>query len=286
MIETLHHLTNSQYRAYEAVSQSDLKMAARNPQLYYETYLRQPPHTRRPRQPTTPEQQFGMVVENFLRTHELPEDLVVIPAEALNKDGHRRGAAWTAFAAENAGKQLVTQKEFDAQMASILEASANVEEHIMAQTLIGSPSAKWHQRFTWQCQQTALPLKCELDILDDILGVVCDVKTSADTDADAFARSVLNWGYDMQAAHYLEAAGLAHPDRDFAFAWVVIRNKPPYDVEVYEASEDLLEHGRKRLAAAKENYRRCADIGYWRTATHGLSVSLDLPAWARGRMSI
>ena len=286
MIETLHHLTTRQYRAYEAVSQSDLKAAARNPQLYYETYLRQPPHTRRPRQATTPEQQFGMSVEEFLRTNQLPQDLVVIPAEALNKDGHRRGAAWTAFAAANADKQLVTQKEFDAQMAGILEAAANVGDHKVAETLISSPDAQWHQRFTWMCPDTMLPLKCEMDILDVTLGVVSDVKTTADTDADAFARSVISWGYDIQAAHYLEAAALAYPERPFMFGWIVIRNKPPYDVEVYEACDELLEHGRKRLMVARENYRRCVDSGIWRSQTHGLSVSLDLPAWARGRISI
>lgn len=282
MIEALHHLTNSEYRAYDAVSQSDLKMAARSPQLYYETYLAAPGY-RRPRPATSPEQLFGMAVEEHLRTGQVPSDLVLIPAEALNKDGHRRGSAWTAFAAEHAGKTLLTQKEFDAQMQGIFDAAANVRDHRVAELLVHSVSAKWHQRFHWICQQTMLPLKAELDILDEGLGVLTDVKTAADTDADAFVRSALNFGYDIQAAHYLQAATLAYPTRAWTFAWVVIRNKPPYDVEVYDASDEVVKHGEMRLMAARENYRRCVDSGLWRSATHGISVNLDLPAWARGR---
>jgi hypothetical protein len=286
VIETLHHLTNSEYRAYQAVSQSDLKMAARNPQLYYETYLIEPAHRRRPRLATSPEQQFGIAVEEFLRTSAMPEDLVVIPPDVLNAQGHRRGSAWTAFVAEHEGKQLVTQKEFDQQMGGIMDAAANVRAHKVAELLLNSVSAKWHQRFVWLCEDTMLPMKAELDILDDGLGVVCDVKTAADTDADSFARSVLTFGYDIQAAHYLEAAELAYPTREWTFAWVVIKNKPPYDVEVYDASDELLKHGETRLMAARENYRRCVDSGTWKSATHGISVNLDLPAWARGRTSI
>ena len=286
MIETLHHLTNSEYRAYQAVSQSDLKMAARSPQLYYETYLMEPAHRRRPRPATSPEQQFGMAVEEFLRTSAMPADLVIIPQDMLNAQGHRRGSAWTAFAAENEGKQLVTQKEFDQQMGGIMDAAANVQDHRVAQMLLASASAKWHQRYHWLCDETMLPLKAELDLIDDVLGVVVDVKTSADTDADAFTRSIVNFGYDIQAAHYLQAAELAYPSREFTFAWIVIRNKPPYDVEVYDASNELIRHGETRLMAARENYRRCVDAGIWKSPTHGISVCLDLPAWARGRNSI
>ena len=285
-VTSLNHLTNAEYRAYDAVSQSDLKAAKRNPQLYYETYLREPASSRRSKPATTAEQQWGMACETFLRTRQLPEDVVVIPAAALNKDGHRKGAAWTEFAAANQGKTLVTAREYQQQFAGLEDAYSNVLDHAVARMILESPTALWSQRFAWECQETGLPLKAELDLVDPARGILVDVKTAADTDSEAFARAVYTFGYDIQAAQYLEAAQRMWPDAAFTYGWIVIRNKAPYEVEVYDATDELLAYGRRRLMAARAHFCECVESGSWKSPTHGLSVALELPAWVHTRETI
>lgn len=282
-IQSLNHLSNAEYRSYGAVSQSDLKAAKRNPQLYYETYLREPASSRRSKPATTAEQQWGMACETFLRTQQLPEDVVVIPAEALNKDGHRKGAAWTEFAAANVGKTLVTRREYDQQFAGLEDAFSNVMGHAVAKMILQSPTALWSQRFAWECPETGLPLKAELDLVDSERGILVDVKTAADTDQEAFGRAVYTYGYDIQAAQYLEAVQHMWPEQQWTYGWIVIRNKAPHEVEVYDATDELLAYGRRRLMAARQHFADCVESGTWKSATHGISVALELPAWVRSR---
>lgn len=92
---------------------------------------------------------------------------------------------------------------------------------------------------------------------------VCgDYKTAESADPWAFARKAVDYGYDIQAAWYLDLLEDLGVDVE-AFAFVVQQKTPPYLVSVVELDEDSIEHGRRRYMRALEIFRSCTESGYW-----------------------
>lgn len=269
MIENLNHLTPSEYRLLNAVSQSDLKAAYENPQLYHERW----PRT------SSKAQEWGTGLESFLR-HGV-HDVTIIPDDVLSTNGQRRGSKWEEWCVAHSGRVCMKQREYDDAFGAYEIAVRNVRQHEMANRLIYSPSGQWHQRFAWDCEVTGMLLKGEMDIIDEPLACVTDLKSAADVDPHSFRQDAIKWGYDIQAAMYLRAASLLLCDVEWSFAWVVVRNKPPYNVEVYEASAELLEYGNKRLDERLRFYHECRISGRWVTPTHGLVQTLYPPRYVK-----
>jgi hypothetical protein len=95
--------------------------------------------------------------------------------------------------------------------------------------------------------------------------VVTDYKTAASVNpVDLAGRygAVKKWGYDQQAAWYLDIArDLGHPAQAFAFIFQM--KEPPYLVTVAQVHEDDLWDARQRNRAALERFRDCTESGFW-----------------------
>ena len=109
--------------------------------------------------------------------------------------------------------------------------------------------------------------------------VASDYKSCADASPDGFARSVVNFGYDMQAAWYIDLAECCDWPLD-AFAFVAQEKEAPYSVEVYQLPDELLTRGRERNRRALERFRDCTDSGIWPGYTGQPFTTLPAPRWA------
>lgn len=278
---SLNHLTFAEYRSWLGVSQSDLKACWRDPQLYAETKQGIWPVTE-----PSPAQLWGTGMEEYLRTGGAASNCVLIPREVLSDQGHRRGKAWQEFAAKHEGKRLLTPDEYEAIYGGYERAMQNIEQHEAARAILASPTKQWSQRFAWRCSETGLLLKAELDLIDleeqdgELGGWIVDVKTATSNDIDAFSRDIINYGYDVQAAMYLEAAATQYPAATFDYGWIVIKNRPPYSVEVFTASAAFCEAARERLSKLKRFYRQCHESGVWRHNSYGTARIITPPSYA------
>lgn len=277
MIQSLNHLSQAIYRQYGCVSQSDLKKCYDNPQLYHEIAT-----GKRASERSSDSQDWGTAFETYVRTESL--DYVPIPAECLDKNGNRNGSssAWKLFKLDNGDKLLLTPREAEQWHADMDDALRNLKQHDVARELIYSESATWHQRFQFEGPH-GLDMKCEMDIFDQERFRVVDLKTAADVDPRSFERDIFKWGYDIQAACYLLAAEMWHAaeDASWGYYWVVVRNVAPFNVEVYEASDMLLEVGLSRLMERIEFYQHCVRSKRWVSPTHGGSVMVYPPEWIK-----
>lgn len=108
------------------------------------------------------------------------------------------------------------------------------------------------------------------------LGVV-DLKNTRGADAHQFSRFILDYGYHIQAAHYLEAAAVAGlPADDFFF--IAVENFAPFECAVYKIGHQSLEIGRRELDTLKARYLACQQTGIY----PGYSpepIEINLPAW-------
>ena len=111
-----------------------------------------------------------------------------------------------------------------------------------------------------------------------IPGAIVDLKTtSSKPGAAALGRAVLDYGYDLSAAHYLEVAALTGLDAG-AFAWVFV-DKTPDGPRVTVAEPDAGLLGRGRALRARALARAAGALPAYEGATGYLT--LTCPPWAQ-----
>lgn len=122
-----------------------------------------------------------------------------------------------------------------------------------------------------------VPIKGRADVWHEGAAIV-DLKTTASAHPDALARSILTYGYHVQAAHYLEL--FTGPDGippDYFI--VAVEKSPPHLVTVALLEADWIDLGRRRCIDAYETWAACTATGQWPGYAAGVVVP-PLPAWA------
>ena len=187
--------------------------------------------------------------------------LAIIPDDYLGSNGAASTKAAKEFIDTARAEGKVPLKTSEAQqitdMADALTANPEADEVLHAEARQVELSA-----FA-QDEQTGVWLRCRFDLVAP--GVVADYKTAADADPSKFARrTMLDLGYHMQAAHYLDMAhclGLANPDAGFAF--IVQEKEPPYLAAVVTVGDDYLALGRRDMRTAIDLWAECNRTGQW-----------------------
>lgn len=104
--------------------------------------------------------------------------------------------------------------------------------------------------------ETGVQVRARFDFLpsfiqDDPWAV--DLKTSAKrADAETFAKTIADLGYDVQQEHYLHAYALAGGDPTLRMKFVVVETNAPYLVAVHELSFEFAEIGAARAKRARQ----------------------------------
>jgi PDDEXK-like domain of unknown function (DUF3799) len=89
--------------------------------------------------------------------------------------------------------------------------------------------------------------------------IVLDLKTTSDCRSAPFRRTRERFGYDLQAAHYVDAVSCLTGSEP-RFAFLVVELTTPYAVQVHELSANELAVARKRLSALKRSYVAAAGL--------------------------
>lgn len=110
--------------------------------------------------------------------------------------------------------------------------------------------------------------------------VIIDIKTTADARLQNFDRQILQYGYDLQAAFYLDVANMICGKKEYrTFIWVVIEAEPPHCVAFYEVSNEWLELGREKYKKALEIYFEARQKGVYRGYSNEIITAMP-PAYA------
>jgi hypothetical protein len=138
------------------------------------------------------------------------------------------------------------------------------------------------QRFNEQAimwGEDGTPCRAMFDHVDLRKGLVLDIKTAENAHPERLKRSVIDFGYDVQAAAYTSA--LEHLDARLAgrvrFALVVCEAHTA-EVVIVELGGDFLHLGRQRWARAVRTWARCCASNTW--PGYPRSVRLECPEWA------
>lgn len=114
----------------------------------------------------------------------------------------------------------------------------------------------------WDDQETGELCKGRWDFLTTKKHIV-DFKTSNDARFEPFWRQIKKLHYDLQAAHYLSGAKqtkIASPD---VYVFLVVENKPPYEIAIYPAGMSILAYGERKRERTMRLYAKCKKENKW-----------------------
>jgi PDDEXK-like domain of unknown function (DUF3799) len=161
-------------------------------------------------------------------------------------------------------------------------ASAIKQHKLAAAALHPARGGRPEQSLFMQDEATGVWLRARLDWMPDphseMRPVIFDYKTTSCAEPQAFAKSMANFGYHLQAAFYAhlfyEITGVDAP-----FVFIAQEKEPPYLVSVCQPDADAMRTGRNLMRDAIEIYASCAATDTW--PGYGDDIkTLTLPKWA------
>ncbi|MGJ5032255.1 PD-(D/E)XK nuclease-like domain-containing protein [Bradyrhizobium sp. HKCCYLS2038] len=129
----------------------------------------------------------------------------------------------------------------------------------------------------WIDQDTGELCRCRPDRYRRDLKLILDVKTAASAHPDAFAKSVVNYGYHAQEAFYTDGWQACGQQVD-AFAFLSFEKEPPYAFAVYELPPSIVEEGRAVMRKALNTYADCRKANRWPSYGEGVQ-ELSFKRW-------
>ncbi len=181
------------------------------------------------------------------------------------------------------GKTPVKKSDFDAAMehAARIDRKLRVEHGITLGTMKRELTAIWHEQTdTIGLEPAPVVCRARLDAFDG--ETIYDVKTCADASAAKLSRSVLQFGYHVQAAAYVSAVEKLIPRMAgrVRFVLLFVENETSAVVPV-ELDGTFRELGRERWQTAVNVWRACLTSNVWPGYAHDGPLRLECPEWAK-----
>jgi exodeoxyribonuclease VIII len=169
------------------------------------------------------------------------------------------------------------------QMEKIHTIRERIFEHEAGSQILSLPGRE-ELTILWTHTATGVECKSRVDRLlrhPELGYVAVDLKTTRcarpGTTPGDFGYDAAKYGYDRQAAFYLEALAEAGIPTDY-FLILAVEKQPPYAVVPYLVGHESLEPGRAEMLSALRTFRQCREEGQWPGYTDAI-VTLDLPHW-------
>lgn len=188
----------------------------------------------------------------------------------------RRGAEWEKFKGSREEDLILLKSNLD----SVIEMRDALYQHERAKELL---NAKGHRELAvvWTDEETGLPCKGLIDSLRECWGysIILDLKSTVDARPLEFAKQCYNLGMHTKAAWYLDGLNLISPVPR-RFLWLAIESVGYHGINIFDASEDMLQSGRRNYRRLLNQYAECKKTGVWPGYELGES-EISLPKWAK-----
>jgi len=179
--------------------------------------------------------------------------------------GSRRTKEYAEFCAVNAGKEILTEAEWD----KVLAIKRAVCSHPDARRLLRSGAREKTAR--WTDLPSGLRLKARADLVKR--DAVWDFKTAKSITEHDFARAVATMLYHGQAAFY--CAGFQRP----RFGFIAVESEAPHDVAVFELDDDSMFAGEQLVRELLDTVAACRKARRW-PGQFPVTTRISLPGWA------
>lgn len=120
--------------------------------------------------------------------------------------------------------------------------------------------------------------KGRLDKYQPQFKTLVDIKTTRDASPATFAKTVLNNGYHVQAAHYMKLAEALGLELRHVVI-LAIETEAPYGVAVYQLPPEALAAGAKQREKLLALLLQCENKNDWQAYEDSVQT-IEFPAWA------
>lgn len=210
-------------------------------------------------QKDTPAMAFGRASHVLLLEGESAffQECAVLPS-GINKRTNAGKEEMAAFEAANAGKTLVTADDY----MKIAEMRKALQKHPFAPKLLAEGVSE--QTVIWLDAETGMMCKCRPDrIPSGNKGVLVDLKTCSCAGEYEFGRDVVKYGYDLQAAFYLDGINAATGNNFDAFCFIAMEKEEPFRTETYMLDAEFIARGRAEYRRLLNIEAECREKGLW-----------------------
>lgn len=253
----IEKMSDKEYFSRKGVSQSLLKM-----------FKRSPAHARwaldHHKEPTE-----AMLIGTCLHALILENKRVFVSLPESAKGNSNAAKMIKAdFTIENEGKIILSCDD-----AARVEAMAeSVRNHAGAKAILELDGESELPIF-WE--ENGLTMKGKIDRVNP-LGII-DVKTTKDASMAEFAKSVYNFGYHVQAAHYLAgAAANGLPADDFII--IAVENEAPYCTALRKIDHAAILEGELERQELIAKYKKCIEKNDWPGYNDEIET-VSIPKW-------
>ena len=110
-------------------------------------------------------------------------------------------------------------------------------------------------------------------------GKIIDLKSCSDANPKVLDRKILDFGYDIQEALYMQCANKTWPDMAGRFTWefIFVEPEPPYMVSVVETDTSMSWLGESKVKRAADKWKSCLESGIY--LGYGRQM-VSAPGWA------
>jgi hypothetical protein len=266
--------SNAEYHARDSISASRLKLLRQSPRVYQATVLLgNMPHSE------TPAMKLGTAIHcNVLEPELYRATYACCPAECSDK----RTKAYKEWVAE-AGDCVVIN---EADNATIHTAAAALKMHPIAGKIIG---ARELTEGSVTYTDPASGADCRFRF-DGIAGpIVFDIKTISKCNNQEIRKTFTEYGYHVQAAHYLAGLDALDPSTKWRFMFLFVETCEPWRVRVVDPSELAIGESVSWLnIGVVERSSLISDLlsrtasGDWSEPGENEVCSVSVPTWYRG----
>ena len=163
--------------------------------------------------------------------------------------------AYEDFCKQTEGRKIISQE--DAQIIKMMVSA-------FRKTPFATNLLKICQRrecvLLWKDPETGVDCKGRIDAIRN--EYLIDYKTTTDARTDVFKREAIKYGYDLQAAMYMEAARAnGYDPKDFYF--IVQEKSPPYLINVIRAGDAFIDRGTWIMRDLLTKYAACRNTDTW-----------------------
>ena len=263
----IKHESNAAYHATQALSKSRLWEMRICPQWF--KYREDNPDTE-----PNPTLILGSAFHKLvLEPQDFGKEFAIVPAiDRRTKEGK---TAYAAFEDANAGKDFITFADYEKISAMASAIACNRKAAFLTRGNV-------EESYYFTDDATGIECKVRPDCFKVVngRGYIIDLKSCRSAAPDDFRRDAINFGYDLQAAMYVEGVQKEHGiPCDFLF--VAVEKDPPYLINVMQCDDLLLTRGKDLFREYLGLYKRCSETGNWfgLNGEYDIINNLSLPSW-------
>lgn len=268
-------MSNAEYRKHEGISASDLKKMVKS--MAHWKYAKDHPD-----ESDSPALLFGRAIHKMvLEPYDFQNEYIVSPKfDRRTKEGKE---AYTKFLDEAEGKEVIDEE--------LYQTILNMKEELYRTPCVQKLIAGEHEKsFFWVDEQTGIKCKHRPDSIGKLGDeyIIIDYKSCNNAETSAFMRDAIKFGYDIQAAHYIEGMRSV-TGHDYKFVFICQEKTAPYACNILEADEEFIRNGMYVRNALMRTYKKCLELdeypGYMGFAEDKNYINvLTLPAWLKGAL--